>query len=224
MVTPRCRVLLADNYSMFRQGLRGLLDALSDIVVVGDVGDARQAIERAVLLRPDVVVLASWLPGRGALEATVELRERVAGARVIILGADSDDPRAMYEAIRSGAMGYVPRTSGIDDLVGAIRQVAAGQAAMAPAVLTGLVDFITSSPVGPARVDRDGLSEREQDVLDLVAQGQTNREIGEALCIAESTVRSHLHNILSKLNVANRVQAAAFARGRREQSRATTAA
>ncbi|HEY3110685.1 MAG TPA: response regulator transcription factor [Chloroflexota bacterium] len=223
MASQRCRVLLGDNYAMFRQGLRALLDRLPDLVVVGEVGDSGQAVDRAVLLQPDVVVLAAWLPGQGVHEATAAMRERAPDARVIVLGTDGD-PRAMYEAIKSGAMGYVPRTSGIDDLVAAIRQVADGQAALPPAALTGLVGFITSAPIEPSRVSPNGLSEREQDVLELVAQGRTNREIGEVLCVAESTVRSHLHNILSKLNVANRVQAAAFARGHRSRQRATSAA
>jgi DNA-binding NarL/FixJ family response regulator len=142
---------------------------------------------------------------------------------VIVLGAQGDDPRAMYEAIRSGAMGYVPRTSGIDELAATIRQVARGQAAMPAAALTGLVDFIIAGTAAPKRDSADGLSEREQEVLDLVAQGRTNPEIGEALVIAESTVRSHLRNILAKLNVANRVQAAAHARGRRERRQETIA-
>jgi NarL family two-component system response regulator LiaR len=208
---------------MFRQGLRGLLSQIPDLAVIGEVGDGVQAVERAVLLQPDIVVLAAWLPGQGVHDATAQLRERVPSARVIVLG-DDGDPRVMYEAIRCGAMGYVPSTSGIDDLVAAIRQVAQGQAALPPAALTGLVGFITSAPIEPSRVKPYGLSEREQDVLELVAQGRTNREIGETLCVAESTVRSHLHNILSKLNVANRVQAAAYARGHRSRARATTAA
>jgi NarL family two-component system response regulator LiaR len=200
---------------MFRQGLRALLEGLPDITVVGEASDGIEAVERSVLLRPDIVLLAARMPLRGGVETTVALRERLPEARSIVLGADGDDPRAMYEAIRSGAMGYVPRTSGIDDLIAAIRQVALGHAALPATALTRLVDFIVSGPAEPTPTGQDGLSEREQSVLDLVAQGRTNREIGEALCIAESTVRSHLHNILSKLNLANRVQAAAFALGHR---------
>jgi DNA-binding NarL/FixJ family response regulator len=224
MATTTSRVLLADDHTMFRQGLRALLDALPDISVVGEAGDGFEAVERARLLRPDVVLMDAHMPGRSGVQATIELRAAMPEARVIILGGDSDDPKAMYEAIRNGAMGYVPKTSGVEDLVGAIRQVAQGHAALPAAALTRLVGFIVSGPAEPVPSEQDGLSEREQDVLELVAQGRSNREIGEALCIAESTVRSHLHNILSKLNLANRVQAAAFALGHRDSRRTATAA
>jgi DNA-binding NarL/FixJ family response regulator len=224
MATATSRVLLADDHVMFRQGLRALLEALPDISVIGEAGDGFEAVERARLLRPDVVLMDAHMPGRSGVQATIELRAVMPEARVIILGGDSDDPKAMYEAIRNGAMGYVPKTSGVDDLVGAIRQVAQGHAALPAAALTRLVGFIVSGPSEPAVPEQDGLSEREQDVLELVAQGRSNREIGEALCIAESTVRSHLHNILSKLNLANRVQAAAFALGHRDSRRTATAA
>jgi DNA-binding NarL/FixJ family response regulator len=223
MANPRCRVLLADDHTLFRQALRSLLDGLPDLAVIGEAGDGAEAGEHARRLCPDVVLVAAWLP-RGALEATAELRARCPDARVIVMGADGEDPRAMYDAIRSGAMGYLPRTSGIDDLVAAIRQVAQGHAALPAAALTGLVDFITSGPTEPVRTGPDRLSEREQEVLDLVAEGMSNRQIADALCVAESTVRSHVHNILSKLNLTNRVQAAAFALGARDQRRAATAA
>jgi DNA-binding NarL/FixJ family response regulator len=223
MANPRCRVLLADDHTLFRQALRSLLDALPDLAVIGEAGDGAEAGEHARLLCPDVVLVAAWLP-RGALEATAELRARCPDARVIVMGADGEDPRAMYDAIRGGAMGYLPRTSGIDDLVAAIRQVAQGHAALPAAALTGLVDFITSGPTEPVRTGPDRLSEREQEVLDLVAEGMSNRQIADSLCVAESTVRSHVHNILSKLNLTNRVQAAAFALGARDQRRAVAAA
>jgi NarL family two-component system response regulator LiaR len=224
VVNPPCRVLLADNHTLFRQALRSLLNALPDLTVVGEAADETEAGERARLLRPDVVLLAAWLPDRGALEALSGMKQRFGDARVIVLGAEPADPRAMYDAIRGGAMGYLPRTSGVDDLVTAIRQVALGQAALPAAALTGLVDFITSRPPEPVRAGPDKLSEREQEVLDLVAEGKSNREIADSLYISESTVRTHVHNILSKLSLANRVQAAAFALGVRVPGRAATAA
>jgi NarL family two-component system response regulator LiaR len=224
MASSTCRLLLADDHAMFRQGLRALLDKLPDISVIGEATDGFEAVERARLLRPDVVLMDAQMPRRSGVDAMIELRAGMPDARVIILGGDADDPRAMYEAIRNGAMGYVPKANGVDDLIGAIRQVAQGHAALPAASLTRLVGFIVSGPAEPAPADHDGLSEREQDVLALVAQGRSNREIAEALCIAESTVRSHLHNILSKLNLANRVQAAAFALGHRDSRRTATAA
>ena len=224
MASPTCRVLLVDDHAMFRQGLRALLEKVPDVSVIGEAADGYDAIERTRLLRPDVVLMDAHMPRRGGVDAMIELKAGMPEARVIILGADGDDPKAMYDAIRNGAMGYVPKTNGVDDLVGAIRQVAQGHAALPAAALTRLVGFIVSGPSEPPPPDQDGLSEREQDVLELVAQGRSNREIAEALCIAESTVRSHLHNILTKLNLANRVQAAAFALGHRDPRRTATAA
>jgi DNA-binding NarL/FixJ family response regulator len=223
MASQRCRVLIVDDHTLFRQGLRALLDGLPDHLVVGEVGDGGEAVRRAVLLRPDLVLLAARLPHPGTAAVTVELRERVPEARVIVLGADGDDPDAMYAAIRGGAMGYLPTTSGIGELVAAMRQVAGGHAAVPAAVLTRLVGSISCRVSAPKPVSRHGLSEREQEVLELVAQGRTNPEIAEALCISESTARSHLRSILAKLNVDNRVQAAAFAHGQRGRSRSVGA-
>ena len=224
MANSTCRVLIADDHAMFRQGLRALLDGLADVTVIGEAADGIEAVERARTLRPDVVLMDTQMPRRGGVDAMIELKATMPEARVIILGGEADDPKATYEAIRNGAMGYVPKASGVEDLIGAIRQVAQGHAALPAAALTRLVGFIVSGPTEPAPAEPDGLSEREQDVLELVAQGRSNREIAEALCIAESTVRSHLHNILSKLNLANRVQAAAFALGHRDSRRTATAA
>ncbi len=205
------RLLLVDSRSMFRQGLRALLERFQDLKIVGEAVSGHEAVEQVRQLHPDVVLIGLYPPGYDYLQAASNIRREFPQTKVVVLTMDSSDPDLVYRAIRAGARGYLPQDSGIDDLVDTIRSVARGQTALAPQSLNNLVNFITEPEhsIEQSRVSVR-LSPREQEVLDLVAAGMTDREIAERLCISESTVRSHIHNILDKLQLTNRVQAAAF--------------
>lgn len=203
---------------MFRQGLRALLEDSPDLIVVGEAANGLEAVEKARELRPDIVLMDIQMPVCGGLEAVAILRDQLPTAKVIVLTVHGNDPDLVYRAIKAGAVGYVPKLSDIEDLVKTIRVVASGQAAIAPNSLTSLVAFLSAAQERPIETSSpvEKLSTREQEVLDLVAQGKSNREIGDILCISESTVRSHLHNILGKLELTNRVQAATYAMNLRQ--------
>jgi DNA-binding NarL/FixJ family response regulator len=206
---------------MFRQGLRALLERVDDLVVVGEASDCFGAIELARELLPEVILLDIHVPGCDIVRTTATIGREIPTTKIVILTGDSNDPNLVYQAIRAGARGYVSQDSQIDDLVEAIHLVAQGQAVLAPQSLTSLVDLITH-PKMPAECDRigDRLTTREHEVLELVSKGITNREIARRLFVSESTVRSHIHNILDKLQLSNRVQAAAFVLMSRDAERA----
>ncbi len=205
------RLLLVDSRSIFRQGLRALLKKYPDLDVVAEVADGWSALEKARELRPDVILINMHVAGSDVLQTAAELRLKVPGANILILTHDGEDPNFLYQAIRAGARGCISEDSEVADLVKAVRLVAQGQAVLGPESLTSLINMLIQpdAPSEQSRVDR--LTVREREVLELVAQGITNREIAERLYVSESTVRSHIHNILDKLQLSNRVQAAAFA-------------
>lgn len=209
------RLLIVDDFTLFRQGLRTLLADAPDLVVVGEASDAAEAIAQTRLLRPDVVLMDLHLPEGDGLEATATITRELPSVKVIVVASDNRDPALVYQAIRVGAVGYVSKHSPVEELVEAVRRVARGEAILTPRSVTALVGFLreAADPTGTTRAPTDGLSAREQEVLGLVAQGYSNRDIGERLCVTESTVRAHLHHILEKLHLSNRVQAATFALG-----------
>ena len=211
------RLLIVDDYTMFRQGLRTLLAEAGDLVVVGEAGDGLEAVDKTRQLQPDVVLMDIDMPGCDGLDATATITREFPMVKVIMVASDNDDPDLIYRAIHAGAMGYISKHSHVDELVEAARLVARGEAILTPRSVTALVTFLretagkSSSKI--AAIGR--LSAREQEVLDLLSHGYSNREIGSQLCVTESTVRAHIHNVLDKLQLNNRVQAATFALGLR---------
>lgn len=208
------RVLIVDDQKIARQGLQVLLEASGEFQIVGDTnGDG--AIAMALDRRPNVVIMDLRVPDVAAgMRRLCQLRESLTDARVIIFAVHESEPDLIYRAIRHGAAGYVLKShSDIDEVATAIRTVADGQVFISSAALAVLVQSIQEEKAPPSTsptVFGERLTARESDVLNLVAQGLTNRQIADRLAISESTARSHLHNILDKLQVSNRVQAAAY--------------
>jgi DNA-binding NarL/FixJ family response regulator len=207
-------VLLVDDQRLMRQGLRVLLELEPGIEVVGEADDGASALEAYAAHPPDVVLMDIRMPGTDGVEATWRLRERWPQARIIIL-TTFDDDEYVFEGLRAGALGYLLKDVSGQELADAIRTVAAGGALVEPSVARKvLAEFARRVP--PARSPEQGLpeplTEREQEVLRFVAQGLTNCQIAERLSLAEGTIKNYVTNILQKLGVRDRTQAAIRAR------------
>ncbi len=210
------RILLVDDQKLMREGLRVLLELEPGLDVVGEAGDGEAALEAYAACQPDVVLMDIRMPGVDGVEATWRLRERWPQARVIIL-TTFDDDEYVFEGLRAGALGYLLKDVSGQELAEAIRTVAAGGALVEPSVARKvLAEFARLAP--PARpLDEalpEPLSEREREVLRLLALGLSNREIAERLSLAEGTVKNYVTRILQKLGVRDRTQAAVRARER----------
>ncbi|TYB59403.1 response regulator transcription factor [Nonomuraea sp. PA05] len=206
------RVLIADDQGMVRTGFTVFLSGQPDIEVVGEAADGREAVERAAELRPDVVLMDVRMPVMNGLEATRELMARQDTAKVLILTTfDLDD--YVYEALRAGASGFLLKDASAAQLAEAVRVVAAGEALIAPAITKRLITEFARLG-GPRAVTGrrlDELTERETEVLGLVAQALSNQEIAEQLFVAEQTVKTHVGRVLMKLGLRDRAQAIVFA-------------
>ncbi|MEU4132215.1 response regulator transcription factor [Streptomyces wuyuanensis] len=206
------RVFLLDDHEVVRRGLRDLLDAESDIEVVGEAGTAQQALARGPAVRPRVAVLDVRLPDGDGVTVCRELRSCMPELACLML-TSFDDEDALLDAIMAGAAGYVLKQIKGSDLVSAVRTVATGQSMLDPATTARLMRSLRSPEEAPAPEDERlaVLSPREHAVLDLIGRGLTNREIGKELYLSEKTVKNHISRLLSKLGVERRVQAAVIA-------------
>lgn len=203
------RVVLADDHSVVRKGVREFLEEEPDIDVIGEASDGLQAVELATELQPDVVVMDIKMPQLSGVDATKRIRSAAPKVRVLALTAYDDDPY-IFGLLEAGASGYVLKTAESSELIRAIRAVAAGQSALDPAIAPRIIARIAQ----PAPV-AESLTERELEVLRLAARGLTNKQIGHDLDISDRTVQNHLANIYAKLGVASRTEAvtAALQRG-----------
>jgi two-component system nitrate/nitrite response regulator NarL len=220
MTNTPIRVLLVDDHTLFRRGLKALLAGDARFAVVGEAGDAGEAQRQAAALQPDVILLDNHLPGVAGVDALAGLREVSPGSRVLMLTV-SEDEADLAAALRGGAQGYLLKTADSDLLASAIERAVQGASTISPEMTGKLVTAFQTLHGGgdaaPPAAEADpihSLSPREHEILGHIARGASNKEIARALDIAETTVKIHVQHILRKLNLSSRVQAAVYATAR----------
>jgi DNA-binding NarL/FixJ family response regulator len=205
-------VLIADDQDLVREGLRMLLEAEPDLVVAGEAADGSQALAQARQTDPDVILMDVRMPVMNGIEATTRLVQAGSRARILMLTTFNLD-EYVYHALKAGASGFLLKHATRDQLTGGVRAVAAGEALLAPDITRRLIEDYCAGPApgSPAAGPAGTLSERELDVVRLVAQGRSNAEIAAGLYLSEATVKSHIVRILAKLGLRDRVQVAVYA-------------
>lgn len=211
MESEKIRVLIADDHPLFRDGMHGLLDSVPDTEVIGEAASGEEAVTLAETLQPDVILMDIKMPGINGLQAMREILHTSPHIRILIVSMLEDDD-SVFAAMRAGACGYVPKGVDQTQMLRAIRAVANGEAIFGPSIAQRLIGFFsTSRPLIQARLFPE-LTERESEILTLIAQGRTNEDIAGQLVLSLKTVRNHVSNIFSKLQVADRAQAMIRAR------------
>ncbi len=205
------RVLIADDHPVFRNGMRALLNSVPDMEVVGEANTGEEVIALAASLQPDVILMDVQMPGVGGIEATRRILHTSPHIMILVVTMFEDE-ESVFAALRAGARGYVLKGASPTEMVRAIQAVGSGEAIFSPAIARRLIDFFAAPrPAVPPQLFPE-LTEREREVLALLAQGRRNPEIAQALVLSMKTVRNHVSNIFSKLQVADRAQAIIRAR------------
>jgi DNA-binding NarL/FixJ family response regulator len=208
------KVLVVDDHALFRRGIVTVLANEKNIKIVGEAADGLEAIEKAEKLAPEVILMDLNMPRLSGLEATQVLHTKMPQANILVLTV-SDNEADLFAAIKFGATGYILKNTEPEELIQAVLHIAQGGVIMSPVMATKLLsefkDLDTGLEKKPIKEEKANLSPREEEVLHLVSQGATNKEIADSLFISENTVKTHLRNIMDKLHLANRSQAAAYA-------------
>ncbi len=209
----RLRVLVVDDHALFRRGLQTILELESDLELIGEASDGAEAIAKSQELMPDVILMDVRMPKRSGIEATAQIKDVLPHAKILMLTI-SDDEADLYDAIKAGASGYLLKEIPIEEVADAIRSVWAGQSRISPSMASKLLNEF--SAMAKASTDRPQvpsprLTDREMEVLRLVAKGMNNRDIAKELFISENTVKNHIRNILEKLHLHSRMEAVVYA-------------
>ena len=207
-MTETIRVLIADDHVVVREGVRSLINSEPGMEVVGEATDGIEAVLKARALHPDVILLDLVMPRQDGLAAIEEIKRENPEVRILVLTSFAEDDK-VFPAIKTGALGYLLKDSSPQELLQAIRDVYRGQSSLHPTIARKLIRELSQPSELPPT--EEPLSEREVDILQLVAKGLSNQEIGDKLVISERTVRTHVSNILNKLHLANRTQATLYA-------------
>jgi NarL family two-component system response regulator LiaR len=207
-VTDSIRILVVDDHAVVREGLRALVDTAPGIEWAGEATDGVEAVEKARSLQPDVILMDLVMPRMGGIDAISQIKQEDPDAHILVLTSFDEDDK-VFPAIRGGALGYLLKDSSAWDVLQAIRDVGRGEPTMHPSIARKLMRELQRPPDLP--LTEEPLTERELEVVGLVAQGLSNQEIADRLVLSERTVRTHVSNILSKLHLANRTQAALYA-------------
>ncbi|MBN1921664.1 MAG: response regulator transcription factor [Anaerolineae bacterium] len=202
------RVLIVDDHTIVRKGIRALLAEIAGLEVIGEAADGLEAVALAFRLNPDVILMDLGMPRLDGIEATRQIRARQPESRILVMTSFATDDKVL-PAIKAGAQGYLLKESAPDDLIQAIRQIYRGESSLHPVIARKVLQEIAHPPDRPPTPDP--LTDREVEVLRLVAQGLSNQDIARKLHISDPTVRTHVSNVMSKLYLANRVQAALYA-------------